>query len=369
MVLFIRTLLIISLGFVLGCSPQGAITEFSDAAMVGKVRNIYVGTTRRMIVGGHFGSKRSANLTYHRYDISVPPVRETGQVVWPKGDPDPQKDFLTTSANHFNGSNSFITDLARSLRKHPRGDREVVVFVHGFNSNFAEGLYRFAQLSHDMELHNLGIHYSWPSLGKPLGYEYDRDSALFARDGLEALLKSVKAAGAEKILLVGHSMGALLTVETIRQMSISDGPALDDMLGGVILISPDIDVELFRQQARRLKPMPQPFVIFTSQKDRALRLSALLTGRKERLGNVADINELADLEVTLIDVTNFSDSFVGHFPQATSPALVKILKRLNNVEAAFQNDSSGRAGLLPGTILQIRKATQIILSPGNALTP
>lgn len=364
-----RALLIVSLSLVLGCSPRGAISEFPNAALVGKVRNIYVGTTRRMIVGGDFGSKRSANLTYHRYDISVPPMRETGEVSWPKGDPDPQTDFLTTSANNFNGSSSFITDLARSLRKHARGDREVVVFVHGFNTNFAEGLYRFAQLSHDMELSNPSIHYSWPSLGNPLGYEYDRDSALFARDGLENLLKSVKAAGAEKILLVGHSMGALLTVETIRQMSISNGPALNDMLGGVILISPDIDVELFRQQARRLKPMPQPFVIFTSQKDRALRLSALLTGRNERLGNVSDINELANLEVTLIDVTKFSDNFVGHFTEATSPALVKILKRLNNVEATFQNDSSGRAGLLPGTILRIRKATQVILTPATALTP
>lgn len=342
---------------------------FAEADLVGKLRNIYVGTTRRMIKGGHFGSKRSVNLTYHRYDVSVPPLRETGKVVWPKGDPDPNTDFLTTGANHFSGPSSFITDLARSLRKLPRGNREVVVFVHGFNTNFAEGLYRFAQLSNDIELPNPSIHYSWPSLDNPLGYEYDRDSALFARDGLENLLKSVKAAGAEKILLVGHSMGALLTVETIRQMSISNGRALNDMLGGVILISPDIDVELFRQQARRLKPMPQPFVIFTSQKDRALRLSALLTGRNERLGNVADINELANLEVTLIDVTSFADSFVGHFSEATSPALVKILKRLNNVEAAFQNDSSGRVGLLPGTILQIRKATQVILSPVIVLTP
>lgn len=367
MTLFLRVLIIITA--VSACTPRGVITLFPDAARVGQVRSIFVATTRVMNADNGFTNKRAADVSFHRYDISVPPQHKAGDITWPRGKPDPQQDFFTTAIDHFASADNFSANLAQALRARAKGRREVVVFVHGFNSNFAEGLYRFAQLSNDMDLPNPTVHYSWPSLGKTLGYEYDRDSALFARDGLEKLLFSVRSAGADRILLVGHSMGALLTVETLRQMSISDNRGLNKMISGVVLISPDIDLELFHQQAKRIEPLPQPFVIFTSQKDRALRLSALLTGNYKRLGNVHDINDLAGLQVTLVDVTEFSDSFVGHFSQATSPALLQILKQLNNVTAAFQHDRTSRAGLIPGTILTVRKATEILLSPVVALDP
>ena len=31
----------------------------------------------------------------------------------------------------------------------------------------------------------MAVHYAWPSAAEPLGYVYDRDSAIFARDGLD----------------------------------------------------------------------------------------------------------------------------------------------------------------------------------------
>lgn len=361
-----RILIITILSFVVACTPRGAITVFPDAALVGQVQNVFVGTTRSIDANGEFTSKRTADVTYHRYNISVPPQHETGEIDWPRGKPDPKRAFLTTDFVHFQTSKTFSSNLAKMLRNRPRGKREVVVFVHGFNNNFAEGVYRLAQLSNDMALPNPTVHYSWPSSGNPLGYGYDRDSLLFARDGLEELLHTVKSSGADRILLVGHSLGALLTMETLRQMSIADSKSLDKMISGVVLISPDIDVDLFRKQANRIGKLPEPFVIFTSKKDRALRLSARLSGKHGRLGNVQNVKELSKLHITLIDVTNFSDGLTGHFNAATSPALLQILRRLRGLDAAFRNDPSGRAGLIPGTVLTVQKATQIILSPARA---
>jgi len=351
----------------IGCTPRGVLTLYPAAESVGETQIIFVSTTRAVDTDGEISTKRAKNASFLRYDISVPPQHEVGEVDWPRGKPDPKQDFLTTRFERFNSSSSFTSNLSKALRNHPKGSREVVVFVHGFNNNFAEGLYRLAQLSNDMELQNPTVHYSWPSAGNPLGYAYDRDSALFARDGLENLLHSIKAAGADQILLVGHSMGAFLTVETLRQMSIGNNRDLRRLLNGVILISPDIDVDLFRRQTARIDPLPQPLVIFTSEKDRALRLAARLSGTHQRLGNVRNIDELADLKVTLVDVTDYSNGFTGHFNAATSPALLQILKRLRNLDAAFQNDRAGRPGLIPGTVLSVQKATQIILSPVLAL--
>jgi esterase/lipase superfamily enzyme len=351
-----------------GCAARGVIMLYPAAENFGTIRSVFVSTTREIRASGEITGDRSPVAAFLRYNISVPPNHETGEVDWPRGAPDPEQDFLTTGFERFSSETGFVGNLRTALRAQPTGDRTVVVFVHGFNNNFAEGLYRLAQLSFDMGLQNPTVHYSWPSSGNPLGYGYDRDSALFARDGLEHLLEMVRAAGADQILLVGHSMGAFLTVETLRQMSISDNRKMRRLINGVILISPDIDVDLFRQQATRIEPLPQPFVIFTSQKDRALRLSARLSGTQGRLGNVRDPAVLANLEVTLFDVTEFSDGLTGHFNAATSPELLKILRQLYNLDAAFRNDPAGRAGLIPGTILTVQKATQIVLSPVGAVT-
>lgn len=369
MILLARILVTASLGLVVACTPRGAITLFPDAAAVGQLRHVFVGTTRDVGENGRFNNERTENITYHRYDISVPPQHKTGAIEWPRKNPDPEKSFLTTDIDHYDSASNFTADLAKSLRNRPKGQREVVLFVHGFNNTFAEGVYRLAQLSNDMDLPNPTVHYSWPSAGNPLGYGYDRDSLLFARDGLENLLKTINAAGADKVLLVGHSLGALLSMETLRQMAIGNPSSLSRMISGVILISPDIDVDLFNRQAARIGKLPQPFVIFTSQKDRALRLSARLSGKHGRLGNVQDVAELADLQITILDVTQFSSGPTGHFNAATSPTLINILKRLNGVDAAFKNDHTGRTGLLPGTILAVQQASKIILLPTATQSP
>ena len=69
-----------------------------------------------------------------------------------------------------------------------------------------------AQMAHDLQLPGAVVHYSWPSAAEPLGYAHDRDSALFARDGLEQLMQEITAAGARRIIIVSHSMGSALTM-------------------------------------------------------------------------------------------------------------------------------------------------------------
>jgi len=364
-----RIIPVLFLALLAACTPRGLITIYPDAEIVGPQQSIFVATTRARTVDGKFTSNRSPVVTYLHYDISIPPARNLGEINWPNTPPDPQTDFLVTKEDRFQSSSQFISALSKSLRARKQSQREVVIYVHGFNNNFAEGLYRMAQLSHDFELAQPTIHYSWPSAGNPLGYGYDRDSMLYARDGLEELIKTVDRAGAKEILLVGHSMGALLVMETLRQISIENPDTAARLIDGVALLSPDIDIELFKQQTRRIGRLPDPFVIFTSRKDRALRLSARLTGQKARLGNVDDARLLADLEVTLVDVSEFSTGGTGHFTTAKSPALIRIFASLPEIDAAFSRDRSGRSGLLPGTVLVVQKATEIILLPVSKKTP
>jgi len=108
--------------------------------------------------------------------------------------------------------------------------------------------------------------------------------------------------------------------------------------------------------------LPQPFVIFGSNRDKILRLSAALTGQQQRLGSLSDVSRVADLEVTFFDIGEFTEG-AGHFTLADSPALISLLGRIGEIQEAFEEDRRVRLGLLPGVVLTVQSATQIVLWP------
>ncbi|MCU0912320.1 MAG: alpha/beta fold hydrolase, partial [Rhodobacteraceae bacterium] len=276
---------------------------------------------------------------------------------------DPARHFVAADVDRFDSAEAFRAALGRALEDRT-AEREAVIYVHGFNNTFADGLFRIAQIAHDLQAPAVTVHYSWPSAGNPLRYAYDRDSVLIARDGLVSLIRTVKESGAVRIFLVAHSMGALLTMEALRQLDIARPGAARALVHGVVLFSPDIDVELFRAQAAAIRALPDPFVIFTSRRDRALGLSARLTGRNgERLGNLKDFDEVADLDVVLFDVSAFQTGGFNHFALARSPTLLRLFGSVREIDAALGADQAGRTGLFPGTVLTLQNATAIVLSP------
>ncbi len=354
----LRNCLIVMALTVAACAPRGEIVVAPQAASVGNVQEIMIGTTRGQ------GAVRSETVHFGRVDVSVPPIRKPGSIKYPPKDkaPDPTTDFVVTQHLDYPNARAFRTALRQELARQPNQHRDAVLFVHGYNNTFAEGLYRFAQFSNDMNLPGVPMHFAWPSRGQPLAYAADRDSVLFSRDGLQEMIEETEAAGARQIIVVGHSMGASLVMETLRQMAI--GGKRDELkkIGGVILMSPDIDVDVFRMQAKAIGDLPQPFLIFTSTQDKALKLSARLSAEPERLGTLADPHRVSDLEVTLVDVGAFNTGD-GHFNAATSPALISILSRITDLDAAFAGDVGGRVGLFAGAALTVERAAQVVLLP------
>lgn len=345
------------------CAPRGRLTVLPDAEG-GTIVPIFVGTTRAVDPAtGQFGANASERVQFGRYDISVPPDRETGDVPVPRknGTPDPLRHFVAKAATQM-PEDLFDANLSAALRGPDNPGREAVIFIHGFNTNFAEGLYRLAQLSYDLKFSGTIVHYSWPSNANPLGYVHDRDAATFARDGLEELIEQVMRAGARQVYLVAHSMGGAVTMEALRNLALRRRQGVIDRLGAVVLISPDLDVDVFRGQAHALGQLPQPFVIFGSKRDFALKISSRLTGEPERLGNLSDLSRVSDLEVTFFDTSNFNTDG-GHFNVGNSPTLIALLSSIGSVDEALSNDQRMRVGLLPGAIITVRKATGVILAP------
>lgn len=357
-----RILVVIILVTLSACAPRGRLAYLAQPDP--EARAIFVGSTRAPDpeTGQPFGFERSPELRLARFDVATPPERSPAQIDYPTsggGPADPKTQFMISQAQIDLPRAQFLSELRTALRQQ-NGD--AVVFVHGFNNSFAEGLYRMAQMNADFDLPGVMVHYSWPSRANVLGYAYDRDSVLFARDGLQELLADLRAAGAKRILLIAHSLGTELTMEVLRQEAIAQKQGLFSSLSGVILISPDISVDVFRTQADAIGTLPQPFVIFTSQKDRALQLSARLTGQTDRLGNIETAEPIARYAVTVVNVSAFNTGD-GHFNVVTSPALIRLLDRTGQLAKVLEGDQRGRTGLAQAVILTVENATQIVLAP------
>jgi esterase/lipase superfamily enzyme len=88
----------------------------------------------------------------------------------------------------------------------------------------------------------------------------------------------------EKTILC-HSMGCLPTVEAIRSEALHAG-RIGSKVKNVMLVAPDVDVNLFRTQMREIGSARPRFAVFVSQDDRALMLSRSISGGVARLGQV-----------------------------------------------------------------------------------
>lgn len=349
---------------VAGCTDRDRIDRLPEGAPVDNPRTVFVATTRAVNEEtGAPGFLRDSALRYARYEVAIPADNPPGRVRLPRRNQpfDPARHFAVSEATLLSQA-EYRSNVARAITQRPASQRESIIFVHGFNTSFIEGVYRVAQLDNDLNLPGVMLHYSWPSLGAPLAYAHDRDSALFARDGLEQMIRETIAATPGRVVIVGHSMGGHLVMEVLRQIAISGDRPLLNRLGGVVLISPDLDIDVFRTQAERVGDLPQPFLLVSSQRDRILRLSARLTGQRERLGNLSDPAKIGGLGVTMVDVSAFSTGD-GHFTIGTSPALIQLLDQVGAVEAALGLEQAGRLSLLPATILTLQNTTQIILEP------
>jgi esterase/lipase superfamily enzyme len=194
----------------------------------------------------------------------------------------------------------------------PKGKREIFLFIHGYNTRFPEALYRFAQMAHDGQMEAVPVLFTWASRGKVQDYVYDLNSAAVARDTLEKTLIGLSNTKAEKITILAHSMGNWLLMETGRQVPKERRYAMSRKIDTVVLAAPDIDIDVFKAQLKRMGKPPKPYFVLVSRDDRALRLSRAIAGGKERVGAYSNDQELAELGAVVVDLTELESLDGAH---------------------------------------------------------
>jgi esterase/lipase superfamily enzyme len=301
----------------------------SDADIAGTVQ-LFVATTREASEQPvYFSGERGPQLSFARLDITVPRSHKPGELELPDSGPgDPAKHFAATYIRKLELA-PVVSDVRRELLKRPPAQRDVLVFIHGYNTNFADAAYRFAQIVYDSGFKGVPVLFTWPSRGQLLAYPYDRESALYSRDFLERNLRAIaRDLGASRMDILAHSMGTLLTMETLRQAAIRGDGTFGGKLRDVMLAAPDLDLDVFRTQMREVR---RPVTVFVSADDRALDFSRRFAGDKMRLGAVSSkdtetITELEKLGARLIDLSELSSGdSLNHAKFASSPKVVQLI--------------------------------------------
>ncbi len=349
------------------CTDRSVSVTVPKALEVGTPETVFAATTRAKESDGTYGFERADRLRFMKMTVSVPPTHTPGNLNFSYGNPNPNKQFVLAGVTEYNS----VQEFGRQLRNRKgRPAREVTIFVHGYNATQTETAFRAAQLSHDIGIPGSILIYSWPSRAKAGGYAYDIDSMLFARDGLEQTIRDLKALGVERVVIVAHSMGSALTMEMMRQAELRQPGWSAKNIEGVILISPDLDVDVFRSQMDSIKNPPQPFVVMVSEKDKILNISARIRGtsRSDRLGSIDSVEKVAEFPIDVVNTTAFSsDAGSSHFVAATSPAMLSILNSASRVSNTF-GPEAGFDLLVPPHVRHDSGATEIVLTESGSAT-
>jgi esterase/lipase superfamily enzyme len=333
-----RAAYVLALAFALSaCAgrPEGNLIAVEAHVAGASTVDMLVATTRAPVdapEGVMFGGERGRGLRFADISVSIPPdaVRKIGDVQWPARPPgDPARDFVTLRADRLELKEAKAVFHQRILAN--RG-RHALVFVHGYNTRFEEAVYRFAQIAHDSGADVVPVLFTWPSRGKALEYLYDRESANYSRDGLEAVLQALADdPSVSDVSILAHSLGNYVAVEALRQMSIRDR-GLPAKIRDIMLASPDIDVDVFRRQIAEIENghKPAPITLFVAQDDKALGLSQLIAGDEPRLGAVDPTREpyrglLQQAGVRVVDLTALETDDPAHHSKFASADVVRAI--------------------------------------------
>jgi esterase/lipase superfamily enzyme len=326
------------IGVLSGCAARPdpgfptPLTEHGEGATEHKV---LVATTRErdMRPGVLFNGERSTKLNYASVTVSVPATHVAGDIEWPSTPlGDRNNSFVVRSASDLKDDREFVRDLNEELASRRLGARNVILFIHGYNTLFSGALYRLVQIDQDAGALYVPVLFSWASRGRLIDYIYDSNSAAAARDELAHILQLLFVSRAEHVNILAHSMGNWVAVEALRQLSIAGKLSKNDKVGFIFLAAPDIDLDVFKSQLRQFKEPRKRFYVILSKDDKALALSSFIAGGKARLGSDSDSADLAAVGATVIDLTDMASSDPANhdkFVQLAkiAPQLIGVLAR------------------------------------------
>ena len=265
-------------------------------------------------------------------------------------------------------------------------DRDLLIYVHGANTNFERAAAQAAQFKHFLGRDAVVMVFAWPSAGSLLRYGRDvattrRTEPVFAR--LIAQLSSGTQAAHLNVL--AYSAGSMIASPGLARASDGAAAAANSAplrLGEIYYAAPDIDFPVFVDNLPRYQGQVRRVTVAVNLSDRVLSFTEWIH-RVSRAGrpNLAEIgpeetrwlveasgrNELDVLSIRAEDLPGLpvdSHAFWYDHPWVSSDVLLKLrfhappLARgldpnSNQIELAFWTFPSDYAERLPAVVRQL----------------
>ena len=306
--------------------------DTGDATLANDTADVFEGT-----------SENSGELRLGRADVWLPKLsedggtRERGETPHVQGQPpsdaDKLAEFVFLTRITTSGRETFTATLQDAI--YYDGSDAILLFVHGFNVKFDEALVRAAQLSNDLsrnDSYDVGIPvlYSWPSAGDVSLEDYrgDRDrsinSAPFLEEFLDLLTEDLDV---DRINIIAHSMGNRVLTKALEDFA-QDYLVRhdrDDLEFRILLVAADVERDVFAAANGVFDNLDANVTIYTSDTDRALLASNLLS-QKKRLGDtdtdkpyIRDDQNYQTIDATAVTTQLFG---LGHSYYSNNPTIL-----------------------------------------------
>lgn len=298
----------------LGGDDSALSPLLSPASGLSRDPKLLVATTR-MPVGDParkpwFSSERSPDLVFAEARLKPPSDSLIGSSEWSIA----KVDSVTRS------------NAAQAFAEAALG-RDLLLYIHGYRESFETAATSTIDLSEGIRFSGSTGLFTWPSAASTFSYVADREAAMWSRDALEDLLAAMaQTPSGGRIHIVAHSMGTLLTLETLRMLRASGGPNAMERIGAVVLAAPDIDIDLFARGLERLGADARKITVISSTNDRALAVSSRLAGGIIRAG-AADRERLEALGVRVADASEFGGGIINHDLFLSNKDVQQVVKR------------------------------------------
>ena len=249
-------------------------------------------------------------------------------------DPNELADYVFLTRITTAGRTAFTTTLQAAVDADQSGS--ILLFVHGFNVKFDDALVRAAQLSHDLSSEqgfSVGapVLYSWPSAGSLSleDYQGDRARSLDAAPHLEAFLDILtEDLDVSRINIIAHSMGNRVLTQSLQDYAsdyLEQHDRGDDLEFRILLVAADVEREIFDSANSVFDNLDANVTIYTSDTDRALHLSNLIS-QKKRLGDtdtnrpyIRSAQNYQTIDATAVTTELFG---VGHNYYSDNPTIL-----------------------------------------------
>nr|WP_249812361.1 alpha/beta hydrolase [Bradyrhizobium sp. 151] len=300
-----------------GCAGLGATGARFDASSLSLDPTLLVTTTRKPVNGGRtkpwFGPERATTMTIARAKLGAPDESRLSLASVGLGD---------WRLDRVEPVSADVGDLVAQA-----GGGDVLIYVHGFKQTFETAVLDGAHLSDGIKFRGRTMVFSWPSKAGLFDYAYDRDSAMWSRDEFERVLSTlVSAPGTGRVNIVAHSMGTMLSLESLRQLYARYGETVTSKIGAVVFAAPDIDMDVFSSAIQRIGPLAGKITVIAATNDRALALSGQIAGGMTRVG-AAEKAVIARLGVRVVDASAEGWGIINHDLFLSNAEVQRVIRR------------------------------------------